>query len=94
MPIVWLSLAVQDVLHIRTYLTDYDPQAAHSVALRIDQAISNLAAIPNLGRPGRIFGTHELVIGGTPYLAIYRVQNSRVEILRILQGRQTFPELL
>ena len=92
MPIVWLPIAVQDVIHLRTYIADLDPQAASQIAQRIEQAVSYLATMPNIGRPGRLFGTRELVIGGTPFLAVYRVQNNRIEILRILHGRQSFPK--
>jgi toxin ParE1/3/4 len=94
MPIVWLSLAVQDVLQIRTYIAERDPQSASSVGSRIDKAVGNLAQMPNMGRPGRIFGTRELVVRGTPYLVVYRLQNARVEILRVLHGRQSFPDSL
>jgi toxin ParE1/3/4 len=94
MSIVWLPIAVQDIIHIRTYIADHDPQSASKIAQRIDQAISHLAVMPNMGRPGRLFGTRELAISGTPFLAVYRVQNHRIEILRILHGRQPFPEAL
>jgi toxin ParE1/3/4 len=94
MPIVWLPVAVQDVIHIRTYIADQDPQSVSNVAERIDQAVSRLEKMPNIGRPGRLFGTRELVISGTPFLTVYRLQNNRVEILRILHGRQPFPESL
>jgi toxin ParE1/3/4 len=92
MPIVWLLNAVQDAMDIRTYIAEQDPEAASIVATRVDQAITNLSAMPNMGRKGRIFGTRELVISDTSYIAIYRVQDSRIEILRILHGRQSFPE--
>jgi toxin ParE1/3/4 len=94
MPIVWLPVAVQDVIHLRTYIADQDPESARGIALRIDKAVNNLGQMPNLGRPGRIFGTRELIVSGTPYLVVYRLQNGRVEILRVLHGRQPFPESL
>jgi toxin ParE1/3/4 len=94
MPIVWLPIAVQDIIHIRTYIAGEDPKSAQSIALRIDKAVNRLSAMPNLGRPGRISGTRELVVSTTPYLAVYRVQNNRVEILRVLHGRQSFPDVL
>lgn len=94
MPIVWLPVAVQDIIHIRHYIADRDPQSATKIGQRIDKAISHLATMPNMGRPGRLFGTRELAINGTPFLAVYRVQSDRIEILRILHGRQTFPESL
>jgi toxin ParE1/3/4 len=94
MPIVWLSVAVQDILHIRTYIADQDPSSARDVASKIDKLVNMLATMPNMGRPGRIFGTRELVIKGTPFLVVYRVQNERVEVLRVLHGRQGFPDSL
>jgi toxin ParE1/3/4 len=94
MPIVWLAAAVQDVLFIRTFIAQENPQAAQNVALRIDRAISLLGTMTNMGRPGRIFGTRELVMSGTSFLAVYRVENGRVEILRIFHRRQPFPESL
>jgi toxin ParE1/3/4 len=96
MPIVWLPVAVQDVIHLRTYIADQDPESARGVALRIDKAVGNLnlGQMPNLGRPGRIFGTRELIVSGTSYLVVYQLQNGRVEILRVLHGRQPFPESL
>ncbi|WP_404788913.1 type II toxin-antitoxin system RelE/ParE family toxin [Altericista sp. CCNU0014] len=94
MPIVWLSVAVQDVLRIRTYIADRDPSSAKDVALRIDKSVNLLATMPNVGRPGRIFGTRELAVQKTPFLVVYRVQNERVEVLRVLHGRQDFPDAL
>lgn len=97
MPIVWLPLAVQDISHIRIYIADHDPQSAQIVAQQIDKAVNRLSTMPNLtmpnlGRPGRIPSTRELIISGTAYLAVYRVQNGRIEILRVLHGRQSLPE--
>ncbi|MGF1604549.1 MAG: type II toxin-antitoxin system RelE/ParE family toxin [Thermosynechococcaceae cyanobacterium] len=94
MPIVWLSVAVQDILHLRAYIADQDPQSAKAVGSRIDKSVNTLATMPNIGRPGRIFGTRELVVKKTPFLVVYRVRNKRVEILRVLNGRQAFPDSL
>jgi len=38
---------------------------------RIIHGIEALAALPQLGRPGRVPGTRELVITGTPFIAPY-----------------------
>ncbi len=92
MPIVWLPAAVQDIIHIRTYISEEDPSSAQRIGLWIDKATARLSLMPHSGRPGRITGTRELVVNGTPYLVIYRVQNNRVEILRVLHGRQSFPD--
>ncbi|HEY0182741.1 MAG TPA: type II toxin-antitoxin system RelE/ParE family toxin [Rhodopila sp.] len=43
------------------------------------------------GRSGREPGTRERVIGRTPFIAVYRVTRSRIEILRILHGAPQWP---
>jgi toxin ParE1/3/4 len=42
-----------------------------------------LRMLPNRGRNGRIAGTRELIFAPLPYIAVYRVKDDRVEILRI-----------
>jgi toxin ParE1/3/4 len=61
------------------------------MAFEIERQTNLLSNFPNVGRPGRRPGTRELVIGGTPYVAVYRVRKSNVEILRLLHGAQKWP---
>ncbi|UJW76777.1 type II toxin-antitoxin system RelE/ParE family toxin [Rhizobium sp. SL42] len=58
---------------------------------RIGEATSFLAYHPNVGRSGRVEGTRELIVSGTPYIVIYSVANSRVEIITILHAAQRWP---
>jgi plasmid stabilization system protein ParE len=51
-----------------------------------------LLDFPASGRVGRIAGTRELVINGTPYVAAYAVTDTTVRILRVLHGAQEWPE--
>ena len=48
---------------------------------------------PKLGRPGRMKGTRELVIGRTPFIVVYRVRPraARIEVLHLLHGSQQWP---
>jgi toxin ParE1/3/4 len=57
----------------------------------IDAAVTRLEAFPESGRSGRQGRTRELVIPGSPYLAIYRIFGSDVQILRFLHGAQEWP---
>jgi toxin ParE1/3/4 len=50
-----------------------------------------LANHPHMGRAGRIKGTRELVVSGTPYVIAYRVEPDAVVILRLLHGAQRWP---
>ena len=46
------------------------------------------------GRSGRVKGTRELVITGTPFVIIYRLkmQLSQVQVLRVLHYARQWPE--
>jgi len=55
---------------------------------------SLLLAQPASGRPGRVIGTRELVIGGLPYVVPYRVRDNDIEILRVLHTSRRFPGAL
>jgi toxin ParE1/3/4 len=44
-----------------------------------------------MGRIGRVPGTRELIVGGTPWIIVYRVRADAVEIIRVLHGAQKWP---
>ena len=64
------------------------------VANRILNAVDLLQAHPELGRPGRLAGTRELVVTDTPYIIPYRVRHGRLELLAVFHGRQKWPTKL
>jgi toxin ParE1/3/4 len=57
----------------------------------IEKQVDMLLDHPNMGRPGRVKTTRELVIGRTSFIVAYRVKDNRVEILRVLHGSQQWP---
>jgi plasmid stabilization system protein ParE len=61
------------------------------------QLIQRLADAPHRGKPGRVYGTRELVtprIGKTASIIVYRVQGDRLEILRVLFGMRDIGTIL
>jgi hypothetical protein len=48
---------------------------------RIATSVERLAVHLAFGRPGRVPGTRELVVNGTPYLVPYRVRAIRLRLL-------------
>ncbi len=56
------------------YIVRDDPEAAARIVERIVTSVEGLGAHPASGRPGRVPGTRELVVSGTPYLVPYRVR--------------------
>jgi toxin ParE1/3/4 len=57
----------------------------------IDQTETLLTRHAALGRPGRVMGTRELVIGNLPYIIPYRVRDGEIEILRVLHTARRWP---
>ena len=92
MNIVWSREALDDLVSLRAYIAEDDPAAARRTVSRIIDAIENLLANhPRIGRAGRISGTRELVIPGTPYIVPYRVQRSTLQILRVYHAARKWP---
>jgi toxin ParE1/3/4 len=70
------------------YVEQDDPAAAQRVALHIVQSVETLLPNnPEMGRPGRVPGTRELVI-----IAPYRLVGATIQILRIFHGARRWPE--
>ena len=86
----WLASRA-GLLEISRYLADRNPYAGERIVARLLVRAVDLAANPSQGRPGRIIGTRELVVTGTPYLLIYRVTATHVDILRVHHGRRQWP---
>lgn len=92
MNLVWSVGADRDLDEIATYIEQDSSSAAGLLEDRIVQAVEMLLEFPQIGRPGRVSGTRELVVSGTPYIAAYRVQGNTVTVLRVLHGAQRWPE--
>jgi plasmid stabilization system protein ParE len=56
--------------------------------MRIVVVVEALRSHPYVGRIGAEPGVRELLIGGTPYIVLYRVQAGRVVISTIWPGAQ------
>lgn len=94
MQLEWSVFAQADREAIFDYIEADSPQAAITVDDRIREQVEGLMKFPELGRPGRVDGTRELVIQRTPYIAAYRIAGNTVRILRVLHGAQMWPEEL
>ena len=92
MRLEWSVFAQADREAIFDYIEADSPQAAVTVDDRIRVQVEELVQFPEIGRPGRIEGTRELVIHRTPYIAAYRLTGDTVRILRVLHGAQLWPE--
>ena len=91
MKIRWTDVAAADLKSVHQYLSEHAPARADTIVDRILGGIDVLEQYPNLGRQGRIDGTRELVITGTPFIVFYRLQKSQVEILGVLHAARKWP---
>jgi toxin ParE1/3/4 len=82
-------LARTRLREIRAYVARDKPKAAERLAMRIVAVVEALRNHPYLGRAGAEPGIRELVIGGTPYIVLYRVQGQRVIVNAIWHGAQS-----
>lgn len=91
MEIVWQKRSVSDLYRVAEYIRQDNPAAAEWVGAAIATAAQNLARYPEMGRRGEVPGTRELVVTGTPYFIAYRISENAVQILRVLHGKQKWP---
>lgn len=91
----WLPSAIHDRDVQLDYLGERNPRAAIDQGDRIEHQVGQLLDYPEMGRLGRIEGTRELVVSGTPFIAIYRFvpDTECVEIIRLLHGAQQWPKV-
>ncbi len=92
MKIKWVRLALKDLNDAGEFIALDNPVAARKTVKRIWDATQLLAEHPHTGRAGRIPGTRELVIAGTPFIIPYRVVEDMVQILRVLHGKRKWPK--
>jgi toxin ParE1/3/4 len=91
----WTGKALQDLGHIKDYIAQDNPAAFVDTIRKIVLTIEEqLCQYPHSGRAGRVYGTRELIIAGTPYIAAYRVRGGTVEVLRILHNARKWPDML
>ena len=79
--------AAADLEAIFAYLEERSPGAAARLAGRLRQAIAALELFPARGKPGHHADTRELSIVW-PYVIVYRITPTAVQILRVLHGAQ------
>lgn len=91
MKIEWLPEAARNLTAQLEWIAERDPWAAINIGDAVHAAVERFADHPAIGRPGRVSATRELVIVGTPYVAVYRIEQNVVLLLRILHGAQRWP---
>jgi toxin ParE1/3/4 len=88
----WTRLARKDINTAYEYVADDGAGAADQFLERIHQAAAILLRHPMAGRTGRIPGTRELVVSGTPWILPYRIRRGFIDILALIHGAREWPD--
>jgi toxin ParE1/3/4 len=92
MRVKWTRRAVRALDAIADHIARDRPMAAAGMVQRVYEAVENLSSNPLLGRSGRVQGTRELIIAGTPFIVPYRLRDEVVEIVTVLHAARQWPE--
>jgi addiction module RelE/StbE family toxin len=87
----WLRAAINNLDALAEYISRDNPAAAERTVAAIRSAVEDLERFPSSGRPGRISGTRELVVTGTPYIVPYRVRGDVVQLIRVFHAARKWP---
>lgn len=87
MQVVWSEPALADLTDTRRHIARENPGAASRIAVALVAAADKLEHFPMGARAGDEPGTRELATI-YPYLIVYRIDDDRVQILRVWHGAQ------
>lgn len=91
MQVKWLRSALRRLEQEAAYIAQDNPQAAAALVTEADESTRLLGRHPDMGRPGRLPGTRELVLPHFSSILPYRVKEQRVEILRMFHTARKWP---
>jgi toxin ParE1/3/4 len=91
MKAIWSPTADRNADAIWEYIAQDNLDAADRILEQLRSSATGLERFPLMGRSGRMRGTRELVIPGTPYILIYRVSRTEIEIGRVIHAKQDWP---
>lgn len=90
MRLFWTPEALNDRRAIYDYIEADNPSAALALDELLSEKSSCLIEHPDLGRPGRVTGTREMVAHQN-YILVYDTAGDLVRMLRVLHAAKQWP---
>ena len=96
--IIWAKAAEEDLISIIRYIHCRNPNAAKKAFFNIKARVSELDKLPERGRivtelqQQGILQYREIIVA--PWRILYRISNSRVYILSVIDSRQNVEDIL
>ena len=94
MQIRWLRLGLEDIDEMAEFIAKDNQAAAVKIVQLIYDRVHLLVQHPDIGRPGRVPGTRELYVEGTPFIVPYRILKDEIQVLRVFHGARKWPGTL
>jgi len=88
----WTPTAIRHLNAAYDYVAKDSSSAADATVERIFSATEMLDRYPQIGPQGRVNGTKELIIAGTPWLVAYRLRGDSIDVLAVLHGARRWPD--
>lgn len=92
MQVRWLRQALRNLDEEAAYIAQDSPQSAAALVRHLMASAQMLGQHPQMGRPGRVPGTRELVVTRFPFILPYRVRGQSIEILRVFHTARKWPQ--
>jgi toxin ParE1/3/4 len=92
MRVVWTATALSGLNSAHDCIAEESPGAAAALIKRIETAVQAVRRHPQIGKQGRVEGTREFVVTGTPLIVVYIVAAGRIEVAALIHGARRWPE--
>jgi len=87
----WTPAATTHLRSAFEYVAQDNAIAGQAPIERILSVTERLRDFPRMGRDGRVEDTRELVIARTPFVVVYRLHRSQVEVLAVFHAARKWP---
>lgn len=89
MRVAWLRTAPANLDAEASFIAADNPKAPRLIVHQTFHSVALLAEQPH---PGRVFGTHELLVPNTRYRIPYRVRDRQIDVRRVFHMSRRRPE--
>lgn len=86
----WEAEARRQFRDTVTYIAAHDTAAAEQLSKVIAEKLKLLERFGEIGRPGRVPRTRELIVHPN-YIVVYAVKRNTIDVIRFLHARQLYP---
>lgn len=90
MTLIWSPQSVEDRKQIYAFIFEYDRDAADKMDDLFNSQANRLLSFPEMGKPGRVPGTRELIVH-KHYLLVYVHDVDAINIVTVLHASRQYP---